>query len=205
MLFNACSKRKIPLHDVRRCPFRTTLNTVLLLQKHILCVFFLANICYTHKVISLMFLQRTCVWRPASPTAHIPYKQMKLYWHRVAHNSLGSRILYVAPSVKLLSCRSVCSGSNSDVCAICRMDRVYDSASVCSCWCVVCYYRKLGSGSVRSGLSLPHLLGAFVVLALGLLLAVVSLLIELGYRHVTAAPTVSAVCVLSIAGHSHEP
>jgi multidrug transporter EmrE-like cation transporter len=55
-------------------------------------------------------------------------------------------------------------------------------------------HRELGSGSVRSGLSLPHLLGAIVVLALGLLLAVVSLLIELCYRHVTAAPTVSLRC-----------
>jgi hypothetical protein len=66
--------------------------------------------------------------------------------------------------------------------------------TVCSCWYVVCPYRKLGSGNVRSGLSLPHLMGAFVVLAVGLLLAVISLLIELGHRHVTAAPAMCLQC-----------
>ena len=61
-----------------------------------------------------------------------------------------------------------------------------DSRSVCIRVFCVCRYRKLGSDSVRSGLSLAHLQGAFVVLALGLLLAVISLLIELCHGLVTA-------------------
>ena len=59
---------------------------------------------------------------------------------------------------------------------------------------LLCHYRKLGSGSLRSGLSLPQLMDVFVVLALGLLLAVVSLLIELCHHHVTAAPSVCLRC-----------
>ena len=112
----------------------------------------------------------------------------------VAHKSLGSRLSYASRLVSSYSRTALYAVGQIPMSVQYAERTAFTVQGVSVVVHVLCQYREPGSGSVRSGLSLLQLLDVFVVLALGLLLAAVSLLIELCHRHVTAAPTVCLRC-----------